>query len=43
MRFAGTYAACVLYPTPMRDLLVRRATTGLFAVRLTDQIHDEFI
>jgi len=43
MRFAVIYDACVLYPAPLRDLLVRLATTGLFAARWTDQIHDEWI
>ncbi|MGM0639349.1 MAG: PIN domain-containing protein [Pseudomonadota bacterium] len=43
MRFAVIYDACVLYPAPLRDLLVRLATTGLFAARWTDQIHDEWV
>ena len=43
MRFVVIYDACVLYPAPLRDLLVRLATTGLFAARWTDQIHDEWI
>lgn len=43
MRFAVIYDACVLYPAPLRDLLIRLATTGLFAARWTDQIHDEWI
>jgi len=34
--------ACVLYPAPLRDLLMRLATTGLFAARWTEQIHDEW-
>jgi hypothetical protein len=34
--------ACVLYPAPLRDLLMRLATTGLFQARWTDRIHDEW-
>lgn len=43
MRFVVVYDACVLYPAPLRDFLVRLATTRLFAARWTDQIHDEWI
>jgi hypothetical protein len=37
------YDACVLYPAPLRDLLVRLALTDLFQARWTDAIHDEWI
>lgn len=37
------YDSCVLYPAPLRDLLVRLALTGLFRARWTDAIHDEWI
>jgi predicted nucleic acid-binding protein len=37
------YDACVLYPAPLRDLLVRLARTGLFKARWTDAIHAEWI
>ncbi|MEE4639714.1 MAG: hypothetical protein V2J42_13330 [Wenzhouxiangella sp.] len=43
MRFVVVYDACVLYPAPLRDFLVRLATTNLFAARWTDQIHEEWI
>ena len=43
MRFVVIYDACVLYPAPLRDLLIRLATTGLFAARWTEQIHDEWM
>ena len=43
MRFVVIYDACVLYPAPLRDLLIRLAMTGLFSARWTDQIHDEWI
>jgi hypothetical protein len=37
------YDACVLYPAPLRDLLMRLALTGLFRARWTEEIHDEWI
>lgn len=37
------YDACVLYPAPLRDLLIRLARTGLFRARWTEVIHDEWI
>jgi PIN domain-containing protein len=37
------YDACVLYPAPLRDLLVRLALTDLFQARWTDRIHDEWV
>ena len=41
MAFAVVYDANVLYPAPLRDLLVRLARTGLFQGRWTDAILDE--
>ena len=43
MRFVVVLDACVLYPAPIRDLLLRLATTGLFAAKWTDEIHDEWM
>lgn len=43
MNFVVVFDACVLYPAPLRDFLVRLATTHLFAARWTDRIHDEWI
>ncbi|MDT8321827.1 MAG: PIN domain-containing protein [Xanthomonadales bacterium] len=43
MRFVVVYDACVLYPAPLRDLLIRLATTRLFAARWSNQIHEEWI
>ncbi len=43
MRFSVVYDACVLYPAPLRDLLLQMATRGMFAARWTDQIHEEWI
>ncbi|MCG5511512.1 PIN domain-containing protein [Ectothiorhodospira lacustris] len=42
MRFVVVYDACVLYPAPLRDLLMRLAISGLYAARWTEQIHDEW-
>jgi hypothetical protein len=41
--FAVLYDACVLYPAPLRDLLMRLALTDLFRAKWTNQIHDEWI
>jgi hypothetical protein len=35
--------ACVLYPAPLRDLLMRLAVDGLYHARWTYEIHDEWI
>lgn len=37
------YDACVLYPAPLRDVLMWLALTNLFRARWTDRIHDEWI
>lgn len=37
------YDACVLYPAPLRDILVSIATTRIFRAYWTDIIHDEWI
>jgi predicted nucleic acid-binding protein len=37
------YDACVLYPAPLRDLLMWLALTDLFRAKWTDRIHDEWI
>lgn len=36
------YDACVLYPAPLRDLLIRLAMAELFRARWTDEIHEEW-
>jgi cytosine/adenosine deaminase-related metal-dependent hydrolase len=41
--FTVVYDACVLYPAPLRDLLMRLALTDLFRARWSDLIHDEWI
>ena len=40
--FTVIYDACVLYPAPLRDFLMRLAMTDLYRARWTDMIHDEW-
>jgi len=42
-QFTVIYDASVLYPAPVRDLLMHLALTGLFRAKWTNQIHDEWI
>jgi hypothetical protein len=42
-KFSVIYDACVLYPAPLRDCLMRLALTDLFKARWTDRIHAEWI
>lgn len=42
-KFSVIYDACVLYPAPLRDLLMHLALTDLFKARWTDRIHEEWI
>lgn len=41
--FTAVYDASVLYPAPLRDLLMHLAATELFRARWTNTIHDEWI
>jgi hypothetical protein len=41
--FTALYDACVLYPAPIRDVLMRLALTDLYHARWTNQIHEEWI
>lgn len=41
--FAAVYDANVLFPAPLRDLLMHLALAGLYRARWTDRIHDEWI
>lgn len=41
--FTALFDACVLYPAPWRDLLMRLALTDLFRARWTDAIHQEWM
>jgi len=40
--FTVIFDACVLYPAPLRDFLMRLALTRTFRARWTEQIHDEW-
>ncbi len=42
-RGTAIYDACVLYPAPLRDLLMQLAMSELFSARWTTQIHDEWM
>ncbi len=41
--FTAIYDACVLYPAPLRDFLLRLAQTELFRARWTEEIHREWM
>ena len=41
-RFVAVLDACVLYPAPIRDLLLHLATLGLYTPKWTEIIHDEW-
>ena len=41
--FTALYDACVLYPAPLRDLLMHVAVTDLYRAKWTNAIHDEWI
>ena len=43
MAYTAIYDACVLFPAPLRDLLLQLATTGLFRARWTARIQQEWI
>lgn len=41
--FSVLYDACVLYPAPLRDLLMHLALTDLYRAKWTNEIHEEWI
>jgi len=41
--FSALYDSCVLYPAPLRDLLMYLALTDLYRAKWTNQIHEEWI
>jgi predicted nucleic acid-binding protein len=42
-RVVAVFDANVLYPAPLRDLLIRLARAGLVGARWTNRIHDEWM
>ena len=42
-QFTAILDACVLYPAPLRDLLMHLALTDLFRAKWTDAIHEEWM
>jgi predicted nucleic acid-binding protein len=43
MTFVVVYDACVLYPAPLRDILIETAVSGLISAKWTRQIEAEWI
>jgi len=41
--FTVVYDACVLYPAPLRDLLMQLALSDLYRARWSDLIHEEWV
>ncbi len=41
--FTFLFDACVLYPAPLRDLIIELALSGLYRAKWTNRIHDEWI
>jgi len=41
-KYTAIYDACVLYPAPLRDLLLQLAVSDLFRARWTKDIHEEW-
>jgi len=41
--FTAIYDSCVLYPAPLRDLLMWLALSDLFRARWSNDIHEEWI
>ena len=41
-RYTVVLDACVLYPAPLRDLLLSLASEGIFRARWTEKIHEEW-
>lgn len=42
-RLIAVYDSCVLYPAPLRDLLMHLALTDLFQAKWTESIHQEWM
>lgn len=43
MKYTVVFDANVLYPAPLRDLLMRLAVTDIFKAKWSNKIHDEWI
>lgn len=43
MGLVAVYDACVLYPAPVRDLLMEMAISGLLQAKWTERIHQEWM
>ena len=43
VNFTAVFDACVLYPAPLRDLLMSVAMTEQFRAKWTEEIHDEWV
>ena len=43
MKFTAVLDANVLYPAPLRDLLMRLAVADVFAAKWSERIHEEWI
>ncbi len=41
--FTFLFDACVLYPAPVRDLIIELAIAELYRAKWTNRIHDEWI
>jgi len=41
--FTVVYDACLFYPAPLRDFMIRLAQTRRFRARWTEQIHQEWV
>lgn len=39
--FSVLYDSCVLYPAPLRDLLMHLALTDMYHAKWTNEIHEE--
>ncbi len=42
-QFTAVYDACVLYPAPLRSLLMYLAVTDLYRARWSNDIHEEWM
>ncbi len=40
--FTVIFDACVLYPAPLRDVLMELSIEGIFRARWTSEIHEEW-